>query len=75
LLNSRETGFEAFYCIAGLEGAHEKGGVEGEIGRYRRGFLVPVPRVGSLGELNERLAVDDITDDRRHIGYRAQLRF
>ena len=72
MLNSRKTGFEAFYCIAGLEGAHEKGGVEGEIGRYRRGFLVPVPRVGSLGELNERLAVDDITDDRRHIGYRAQ---
>ena len=65
-------GFEAFYCIAGVEGAHEKGGVEGEIGRFRRGFLVPVPRVTSLAELNERLAEDDVTDDRRHIGYRAQ---
>ena len=41
-------GFEAFYCIPGVEGAHEKGGVEGEIGRFRRGFLVPVPRVRSL---------------------------
>src|SRR6266581_3996909 len=65
-------GFEAFYCVPGVEGAHEKGGVEGEIGRFRRGFLVPVPRVASLAELNERLAEDDVTDDRRHIGYRAQ---
>ena len=65
-------GFEAFYCIPGVEGAHEKGGVEGEIGRFRRGFLVPVPRVTSLAELNERLAGDDVTDDRRHIGYRAR---
>jgi hypothetical protein len=72
LLNSRETGVEAFYCIPGVEGAHEKGGVEGEIGRFRRGFLVPVPRVTSLAELNERLAEDDVTDDGRHIGYRAQ---
>ena len=30
------------------EGAHEKGGVEGEVGRYRRRCLVPVPKVGSL---------------------------
>jgi transposase len=64
-------GFEAFYCIPGVEGAHEKGGVEGEIGRFRRGFLVPVPRVRSLGELNARLAEADLADDRRHIGYRA----
>jgi hypothetical protein len=28
-------GFEAFYCQPGAEGAHEKGGIEGEIGRYR----------------------------------------
>src|SRR5689334_24412799 len=38
---------------AGADGAHEKGGVEGEIGRFRRRHFVPVPRVGSLGELNE----------------------
>jgi transposase len=63
-------GFEAFYCEAGLGGAHEKGGVEGEIGRYRRRYLVPVPRVGSLTELNARLAEDDIDDGRRHIEFR-----
>ena len=27
------------------QGAHEKGGVEGEVGRYRRAHLVPVPKV------------------------------
>jgi hypothetical protein len=63
-------GFEAFYCEPGIGGAHEKGGVEGEIGRYRRNFLVPVPRVRSLQELNERLAEADEIDDRRHIEFR-----
>jgi len=28
--------FDSFFCRPGLEGAHEKGGVEGEIGRFRR---------------------------------------
>jgi hypothetical protein len=70
LLNSRETGFEAFYCEPGIGGAHEKGGVEGEIGRYRRRWMVPVPRVASLAELNARLAEADLADDRRHIEFR-----
>ena len=52
-------GFEAFYCEPGLGGAHEKGGVEGEIGRFRRRWMVPVPRVASLAELNARLAEAD----------------
>jgi transposase len=34
---------EAFYCQPGLAGAHEKGGVEGQIGWFRRNHLVPVP--------------------------------
>ncbi len=63
-------GFEAFYCGPGVEGAHEKGGVEGEIGRYRRRWMVPVPRVASLAELNARLAEADLADDRRHIEFR-----
>jgi transposase len=64
-------GFEAFYCIPGQEGAHEKGGVEGEIGRFRRRWLVPVPEVSSLAELNARLAEADAAEDARHIGLRA----
>jgi transposase len=63
-------GFEAFYCEPGIGGAHEKGGVEGEIGRFRRNFLVPVPRVESLADLNARLAEDDLKDARRHIEFR-----
>ena len=63
-------GFDAFYCEPGIGGAHEKGGVEGEIGRFRRNFLVPVPRVKSLADLNARLAEDDLRDARRHIEFR-----
>ncbi len=63
-------GFGAFYCEPGVAGAHEKGGVEGEIGRYRRRWLVPVPQVRSLAELNARLAEDDIEDARRHVEFR-----
>jgi hypothetical protein len=64
-------GFEAFYCQPGPEGAHEKGGIEGEIGRFRRRWFVPVPRAGSLAELNARLAEADAAEDARHIAGRA----
>jgi len=32
-----------------------KGGIEGDVGRFRRRHLVPVPAVSSIVELNERL--------------------
>ena len=64
-------GFEAFYCQPGPEGAHEKGGIEGEIGRFRRRWFVPVPRAASLAELNARLAEADAAEDARHIAGRA----
>ena len=38
--------FESSFCLPGVQGAHEKGGVEGDIGRFRRRHLVPVPEVG-----------------------------
>ena len=44
-------GFESFFCLPGVKGAHEKGGVEGEVGRFRRRHMVPVPNVGSLDAL------------------------
>ena len=47
--------FESSFCLPGVQGAHEKGGVEGDIGRFRRRHLVPVPEVGSIEELNELL--------------------
>ena len=65
-------GFDSFYCMPGIEGAHEKGGVEGEIGRFRRRHLTPVPHVGSLAALNQALAAADARDDARRIGARAE---
>ncbi len=41
--------------------------MEGEIGRFRRRHLVPIPTVASLGALNEVLAAADRLDDDRVI--------
>jgi transposase len=65
-------GLDAFYCMPGIEGAHEKGGVEGEVGRFRRTHLVPVPEVATLAELNALIDVWDADDDQRLIGLRAR---
>ncbi len=60
-------GFDAFYCMPGIDGAHEKGGVEHEGGRFRRTHLVPVPDVATLEELNEKIEVIDQAEDARVI--------
>src|SRR5581483_7132680 len=60
-------GFDSFFCIPGKRGAHEKGGVEGEIGRFRRRHLVPVPKVAGLAELNAHIHAGDLLDDTRVI--------
>ncbi|MEU4550736.1 IS21 family transposase [Micromonospora violae] len=60
-------GFHAFYCLPGKDGAHEKGGVEHEGGRFRRNHLVPPPQVASLAELNDRLTAIDAAEDARHV--------
>lgn len=67
-------GFDSFYCMPGKDGAHEKGGVEGEIGRFRRRHLTPVPKIGSLAELNQVVSAADAIDDGRRIGARAECR-
>ena len=61
-------GFDAFYCEPGINGAHEKGGIEGEVGRFRRTWLSPMPVVASLAELNARIREWDLRDERRRIG-------
>jgi transposase len=64
-------GFDSFFCQPGVEGAHEKGGVEGEIGRFRRRAFVPIPDVASMAELNELLdRIGAADDEQRHIGGR-----
>ena len=47
--------FASQFMTPGIEGAHQKGGVEGEVGRYRRNHLVPVPQLRDLAELNAML--------------------
>lgn len=60
--------YEASFCNPG-EG-HEKGGVEGEVGYFRRNHLVPVPVVNSLAQLNERLLAGCQSDLNRVIAGR-----
>jgi transposase len=64
-------GFDAFYCQPGAGGAHEKGGVEGEGGRFRRNHCVPMPVVDTIEQLNELLEKADAKDDYRRIADRA----
>jgi hypothetical protein len=40
--------FESFFCLPGKDGAHEKGGVEGEIGRFRRTHLMRADAEGGV---------------------------
>jgi transposase len=59
--------FDAFYYHPGIEGAHEKGGVEGEVGRFRRTWLTPMPEVKTLDELNEKIQGWEARDLHRRI--------
>ena len=63
-------GFDPFYCQPGLAGSHENGGVEGEVGRFRRTRLSPMPVVDSLDQLNERIRGWEAVEDGRRIGDR-----
>ena len=62
--------FQAEFCTPG-EG-HEKGGVEGEAGYFRRNHGVPVPQARDLAELNAQLLDGCRADEGRKIGDRAQ---
>jgi transposase len=64
--------FESAFTIAGIQGAHEKGGVENEVGRFRRRHLVPVPNVMTLRELNARLRTGCEQDLARRIAGRSE---
>jgi transposase len=64
--------FASQFTTPGLEGAHEKGGVEGEVGRHRRNHLVPVPQVADLAELNAMLLDGCEHDLGRRIDGRAE---
>lgn len=62
--------FEAEFCTPG-EG-HEKGGVEGEVGVFRRNHWVPVPQARDLAELNAQLLRACRADEMRILAGRSQ---
>jgi transposase len=61
-------GFRSEFCTPGQ--GHEKGGVEGEGGYFRRNHLVPVPKARNLEELNEQIQQGSQDDERRVISGR-----
>ena len=63
-------GFESEFCTPGQ--GHEKGGVEGEAGYFRRNHLVPVPKVASWEELHALLREGSRKDEQRIIGDRPE---
>lgn len=64
--------FEAVFCMPGIKGAHEKGGVEGGSGRFRRNYLVPVPKVNDIKVFNEFLMKCCQLNDERRISGRSK---
>jgi hypothetical protein len=58
-------GFQSEYC--NRASGNEKGGVEGELGWYRRNWLVPVPEADDLESLNAQLLADCIAARSRTI--------
>ncbi|MBR7828150.1 IS21 family transposase, partial [Actinospica sp. MGRD01-02] len=65
-------GLTVWYCQPGKSGAHEKGGVEGEIGYFRRTYLSPPPTVTDLDELNSMIDEWQERELHRHIGQRSR---
>jgi transposase len=62
--------YEAEFCTPG-EG-HEKGGVEGEVGAFRRNHWVPVPQAWDLADLNDQVLAACRADESRLIAGHAQ---
>jgi transposase len=58
-------GFQTEFCNPAR--GNEKGGVEGEVGYFRRNHLVPVPQVERLEELNQLLLDACQADEQRRI--------
>jgi transposase len=62
--------FESEFCTPGE--AHEKGGIEGEAGYFRRNHWVPVPSAADLSELNRQLLTACQEDEQRCMSGREQ---
>jgi hypothetical protein len=65
-------GFSSSFTTPGISGAHEKGGVEGEVGRFRRRWLTPVPVVGGWEDLDDHLLDACVADLERRLTGRGE---
>jgi transposase len=63
--------FEAEFCTPGEP--HEKGGIEGEAGYFRRNHWVPVPEAKDIKALNQQLLTACQQDEHRLIAGREQM--
>lgn len=59
--------FATNFCQPGIEGAHEKGGIESSVGFSRRNWMVPPPHFGALAELNQYILEKCIEDESRTV--------
>jgi transposase len=64
--------FKTNFCTPGIEGAHEKGGIESSIGFSRRNWMVPVPEFATLDELNSYLERKCKEDEERIVEGQSQ---
>src|SRR3989442_1328513 len=64
-------GFQTEFCNPAR--GNEKGGVEGEVGYFRRNHLVPVPQAQNLEELNQHLRSCCQQDEQRRIAGKPTL--
>jgi hypothetical protein len=62
-------GFQTEFCNPAR--GNEKGGVEGEVGYFRRNHLVPIPQATNLEELNQQLRSYCQQDEQRRIAGKA----
>jgi len=58
-------GYQSEYCNPAS--GNEKGGVEGELGWFRRNLLVPVPEASDLTALNQQVLADCVANRSRTI--------
>jgi len=63
--------FQSEFCTP--EEPHEKGGIEGEAGYFRRNHWVPLPKARDLDDLNEQLLAACRADERRQIAGHGEL--
>jgi transposase len=62
--------FEAEFCTPAEP--HEKGGIEGEAGYFRRNHRVPVPKAADIAEMNRQLLIACQQHESRLIAGRPQ---